>query len=108
MPPFGKHLDRAQQLRDLSIRIAVPEYWQSKRRLCDERIAQEQLEGRAGRVCHILVIARGDHARAIRRHANLRRAEHMPGRVERYVSLAELQLLAIADRLCRSGKILAV
>ncbi len=41
-------------------------------------------------------------------HRDLRRAQHMAGRMEFYPDVAELQFLAIGDRLRRAGKILAI
>ena len=86
----------------------MPEDRQAERRLGDEGVAPDELERRAGRVGDILVVARGDHARAVRRDADLRRAEHMAGRMERDLRLAELQRVAVANRLRGAGEILAV
>src|SRR3954470_21998635 len=83
----------------------MPEYWQSKRRLGDEGIALDQFERRAGRIGHILVVAGGDDARAVRGDADLRRAEHVARGMKRDLDGPELQLLAIRDRLCRAREV---
>ena len=108
MRALGKQFDRAQQLGDLGIRIAVAKHREPEGRLGDEGIAPDRLERRASRVGHILVVARCDHARAVCGDANLCRAKHMPGRMERHLDAAELQLFSVGDRLRRSGKILAI
>src|SRR4051795_8577218 len=83
----------------------MPEYWQSKRRLGDEGIALDQLEWRAGWVRYILVVAGCDDARAVRADADLRRAEHVAGGMKRDLDAAELQLLAVRDRLRRAREV---
>ena len=55
---------------------------QAEGRLGDEDVAAHRLEGRAGRVGAALVVARGDDAQALGLEGDLRRAEHVPGRME--------------------------
>ena len=57
---------------------------------------------------HVLVIAGGDDAQAAGFDRDLRRAEHVAGGVERHFRAAEIDAFAVADRLGRTGEILAV
>ena len=108
MRALGKQRDRAQQLGDLAVRIAVAEHRQAERRLGDEHVAGHKLERRAGRIGHVLVVAGGDDSQAIGLDRDLRRAEHVAGRMEGHARAVERQRLAVADRLRAAGEILAV
>ena len=66
MRALGKQRDRAQQLGDLAVGIAVAEHRQREGRLGDEHVARHQLERRAGRIGDVLVVAGGDDAQARR------------------------------------------
>ena len=61
----------------------MAEHRQPEGRLGDEDVAGHRLEGGAGRVRRALVVARRDDAQAAALHRDLRRPEHMPGRMER-------------------------
>ena len=63
--PLGKLRDRGQQLADLALRRRMAEHRQRERRLGDEHVAGDRLEGRAGRVGLPLVVARGDDPEAL-------------------------------------------
>ena len=73
---------------------------QAERRLADEDIAGERLEGGAGRVGLALVIARDDDALPALREPDLRRAQHVAGGMEAHIDVAEPQALAVARRSC--------
>jgi hypothetical protein len=74
---------------------------QTEGRLGDEGVAGHGLEGRAGAVGLGLVVARGDpHAPAVF-EANLGRAQHMAGRVQRNAHAVMVDGFAIAERLQR-------
>ena len=77
-------------------------------RLGDEDVAGERLEGRAGWVAAILVIARGNDAQPFRFDRDLRRTEHVAGGMKADLDAAEVDALAIADRLGGAGEILAI
>ena len=97
-----------QQLRDLAFGVVMAEHRQAEGRLGDEDVAGHELEWRAGRIGHILVVAGGDDGQAAAGDADLRRAEHVAGRMEAHLRAAERDGLAIADRLRRPGEALAV
>jgi hypothetical protein len=91
----------------------MPEHRQRKGRLGDEHVAGHELERRAGRVGHILIVARGDDAQAIVLEImtfdrDLRRAEDMAGGMKRDRHAVYGDAFAIADGLRRAGKILAI
>ncbi len=96
MRALGKQRDRAQELCDLAVGIAVAEHRQRERRLGDEHVARHQLERRAGRIGDVLVIAGGDDAQAVGLDRDLRRAEHVAGGMERHLRAAEIDAFAIA------------
>jgi hypothetical protein len=62
----------------------------------------------AGRVAAALVVARGDDARAVLFHRDLRRAQHMAGRMPAHRDAVDGDSLAIGRLLRRAGEILAV
>ena len=96
MRALGKQRDRMQQFGDLAVGIAVAEHRQRERRLGDEHVARHEFERRAGRIGDVLVIAGSDDAQAVRLDRDLRRAEHVAGRMERDRRAAELHALAVA------------
>ena len=108
MRALGKQRDRMQELGDLAVGIAVAKHRQAERRLGDEDVALHQLERRAGRIGHVLVVAGGHDPQAVVLDRDLRRAEHMAGRMERHRDAADVQGLAVADRLRAAGEIVAV
>ena len=97
-----------QQLGDLAFGVVMAEHRQPERRLGNEHIAWHQFERWAGRIGDVLVIAGGDDGHAAAGDADLRRAEHVPGRVEAHLRAAERERLAVADDLRRAGETLAV
>ena len=108
MRALGKQCDGGQQLLHLVGGIAMAKHRQAEGGFSDEDVAGHELERRAGRVGRILVVAGGDDAGVLAGHSDLRRAQHMTGRVKLHTDVAEPDLLAIADRLRRSGKVLAI
>ena len=76
---------------------------QAKRRLGDEDIAAHRLEGGARRVGGGLVIATHDPHLPCMLDADLRRPEHMAGRMERDLHPAERRRFAVAERVDRHG-----
>ena len=78
---------------------------QPEGRLGDEDVARNQFERRAGRIGDILVIAGRDDAQAAGLDQDLRRAEHVAGRMKAHGDAAEGEAFAVADRLNRAGKI---
>ncbi len=108
MRALGKQRHRVQQLRDLAVGIAVTEHRQAERRLGDEDIAWHQLERRAGGIGHVLVVAGRHDPQPVGLDGNLRRAEHVPGRMKRGADAVERDALAVADGLRAAGEVLAV
>ena len=108
MRALREQSDRVEQLRNLLIRIAMAEDRERKGRLGDEHVALHQLERHARRVGHVLVVAGSHDAQVAGFDGNLRRAEHMAGRMERHFGAAQIEALAIADRLAGTGEVLAV
>ena len=104
MRALRKQRHRRQQLLHLIRRIAMAEHRQAKRRFGDEDVARHHLERRAGRIGRVLVIAGRDDAGVLAGHRDLRRAQHVAGGVEFDRDVAELDLLAVSDRLraCRA------
>ena len=101
-------LGRFDELGDL-VRVGrMAEDRQAEGRLGDEDVAADRLEGQAGGVGLALVVARGDDARAVMLDADLRRAEHMAGRVEGDGDAVDVDRLAEDRLLRRAGEILAV
>ncbi len=83
MRAFGKLSAPISSSLAISWRVRrMPEHRQAEGRFGDEHVALDRLEGQASRVGLALVVARGDDPRAAMLHADLRRAEHMAGRVE--------------------------
>ena len=77
----------------------MAEHRKGEGRFGDEQIARDKLEGRIGRVGAPLVVA-GDHgAAAAPLDHHLRAAEHVAGRREPHRHVADLQGLAVAERL---------
>src|SRR5438309_2007724 len=70
--------------------------------------AGEKIEWRTGRIGDVLVITGGDDAQVAAGDCNLRRAEHVARWMKRHLGASEVEALAVADRLNRAGKILAV
>ena len=109
MRALGKQRDRAQELGDLGVRIAVAEHRQAEGRLGDEHVARHQLERRAGRIGDVLVVAGGDDAQAVAprpRSAPSRARGRRDGSVT--ATPPSVDGLAVADRLRRAGEVLAV
>ena len=104
MRALGKQRDRMQELGDLAVGIAVAEHRQAERRLGDEHVAGHELERRAGRIGDVLVVAGGDDAQAVRFDRDLRRAEHVAGRMKRHRDAAKPDAFAVADRLRRARR----
>ena len=65
-------------------------------------------ERRTGRIGDVLVVAGGDDAQPVAFDRDLRRAEHVPGRMERDAHAVQRHRLAQPDSLRRAGEILAV
>ncbi len=86
----------------------MAKYRQAKRRLGDEDVAGHHFERRAGRIGRVLVVAGGDDAGILAGDGDLGRTEHMAGGMEFDFDVAEPDFLAIADRLRRAGKIVAI
>src|ERR1700730_3620803 len=86
----------------------MAEYGKAKSRLGDEDIARNQLERSAGRIGDVLVITGDDDPNATSFDRNLRRAEHVAGRMKRHRYAVKPDDLAVADRLRRPGEIFAV
>src|SRR5262249_34589507 len=70
---------------------------QTERRLADERMTADRRERRAGRIERRLVIARDHPDFPVALQANLRRAEDVPGRMERDLDAPDLECLAVGD-----------
>ena len=94
-------------MRDFVAGVGMAEDRQAERRLGDEEIAGDRLEGSAGRIGRALVIARHDDARALRLDGDLGRAEDVAGRMEAHRRIADPDLLAEPGDLPRPGKGLA-
>ena len=108
MGAFGKQRQRVEQFGDLQTRVAVAEDRQRKRRFGNEKIARHELEWRAGRIGHVLVIAGSHHAQPISLDQRLRRAEHVAGRMQRHFYLAHAHTFTVARGLHRTREIVAV
>ena len=74
---------------------------QAEGRFGDEGVAAQRLEGWRNAVALELVVARGDPCLALRRHPNLRRAEHVARRMKRKLDSVARQDLAVSRRLDR-------
>ena len=68
---------------------------QAERRFGDEGVAADRLERRTRRVCRALVVARHDPGAAGALETNLRRAEHVSGRMKADPHVADRQRCAI-------------
>ena len=77
----------------------MAEHRQGEGGLGDEQIAGHELEGRAGRVGAALIVAGDDDAAALPFDHHLRAAEHMAGGHEPHGDVADLERLAIGERL---------
>ena len=108
MRPLREQRHRAKQFCDLLVRVAVAEHRQGEGCFRDKDVARHEFERRTSRIRHLLVIAGGDHAQTAGFDRDLRRAEHVAGGVKRHSRAAEIDAFAVADRLARTGKILAV
>ncbi len=108
MRALGKQRNGAQKFCDLAIGIAVAEYRQRERRFCNEDVTWHEFEWRAGRIGDVFVIAGGDDPQPLRLDRDLRRAEHVPSRVERHGRPVERYALPVLDRLRRAGEIVAI
>ena len=108
MRPLGEQCDRAQQLFNFAVRIAVAEYRQRERRFGDEYVARYEFKWRAGRIGDVLVIAGGNDAQPVGLYGDLCRAEDVAGGMKRYLHAAEVDGFAIAYRLRGAGEILAI
>ncbi len=104
MRAIGKQPQRGEEPVDLQARAGMTEHRKPERRLGDEDVAGERLEGGAGRIRLALVIARGDDDLRPVRHPDLGRAQNMAGRMEADFDRAEQQRLAIGDGLLRAGE----
>ena len=107
MGALGKEFLRGEQARDFLLCRRVAEHRQSKGRLGDENLAAQKFETGAGGIGGALVVAGNDDAKAVPVHADLRRAQNMPGRMQGHVDAAEPQGLAIGQSLRRAGEVLA-
>jgi hypothetical protein len=105
---LGKQRHRPQELVDLGLWMAVAKHRKAESRFRDEDIAAYRLEGPAGRISHILVVARRHDAQAVGLNQNLRRAEHVAGRMKAHRHAVEGERRPIADRLRGAGEIFAV
>jgi hypothetical protein len=108
MRALRKQSDRIQQFPDFAVRVAMTEDRQAEGRFRDENIAGHDLERRAGRVGRVLVVAGCDDTGSPVRHHDLGRTQHMPRRMEGHGHIPEPDLLAIGNRLCRTGEIIAI
>ena len=93
MRALREQSDGVEQLRNLLIRIAMAEDRERKGRLGDEHIALHQLERHARRVGHVLVVAGSHDAQVAGFDGNLRRTEHMAGRMKRHFGTAQIETL---------------
>ncbi len=108
MCPLGKLGDRGDELGDLGLRRRMAEDRQAEGRLGDEDVAGDRLEGSAGGVRLALVVAGGDDPEPAAFDCDLRRTEHVTGRVERDGGIADPHRFAIGDRLRAAGEAGAV
>src|SRR5262245_22758414 len=74
---------RIAELSDLAAIVGMSKDRQREGRLGDEDIAGDRFEPRTSRVGTPLVVAGGDDPRPILLHRDLRRTEHMTGRMKR-------------------------
>ena len=86
----------------------VAEHRQSESRLGYEYIAWDQFELRAGRIGDIFVIAGGNDTQPVAFDMDLSRTEHVAGGMEADICAVEFHELAIANRLCAAGELVAV
>ena len=93
MRALGKQHDRMQELFDLALRVRVTENRKPEGRLGDENIARNGLERRAGRIGHVLVVAGRDDAHPFSLYLDLRRAQHVAGRMKTHVDAVEVSFL---------------
>ncbi len=81
---------------------------QRERRLRDEDVALDHFKRRAGRVGLALIVAAHHNTQAIALHRRLRRAQHVPGRMQRKAHVIERELFAVAQFLLRAAKAIAI
>ncbi len=108
MRPLRKGAERAQQPFHFVLRARMAEDGQAERRLGDEDVAGDGLEGRAGGIRRALVVARDHHAQAVRLDNGLRAAQDMPRRHEAQADAADTQHFAIGRGLGAAGEALAI
>ena len=89
MGALGKQRQRVEQFGDFQTRIGMAEDRQRKRRFGNEKIARHELEWRAGRIGHVLVVAGSHHAEAISLDQRLRRPEHVTRGMQRHFHAAD-------------------
>ena len=103
-----KQPNRIQQLPHFMRGVRMPEHRQAERGFGDEDIARHHLEWCAGWVRRVLVVAGGDDTQAVAGHRDLRRPQHMTGRVKADADVVELKSFAVADSLRAAGEIVAI
>jgi hypothetical protein len=108
MCALRKQGDRAQQLGDLGVGIAMTEHRQPERCLGDEPVAWNEFERLAGRVDGVLVVTRGDDAPAARFDRDLGGAEHMARGMEDDLGAVQSHAFAITHRLRAAGEAIAI
>ena len=81
---------------------------QSECRFGDEYVTWHQFEWGARRIGDVLVVAGGDDTQAAAFHADLCRAEDVPGRMQAHLYAIEFQRLAIGNHLCPAREIIAI
>ena len=108
MGALRKQRQRVEQFGDLQTRVAVAKNRQRKRSFGNEKVARHELEWRAGRIGHVLVVAGSHHPQAISLDQRLRRAKHVTGRMQRHFHLAHAHTFTVARSLHRPCEIVAV
>ena len=108
MRAFREQGNGMQELGDLGLWIAVAKHGQPEGRFGNEYIARHALERRAGRIGDVFVVAGGHDSQAVGDDLDLCRAEHVSGWMESHRRAIELDGLAIAYGLRRSGEIFAI
>ena len=91
MRALRKQRQAGQYFRRLAAGRRVRENRQPKRRLGHEHVAGHGLERGAGWVCGALVIAADHGAAGFELHHHLRAAQHVPGRRQAHIHVADAQ-----------------
>ena len=105
---FGKLFDGFQELGNLVAAVGMAEYRQREGRFGDEDIAGNGLETETGRIGAALVVAGGDNAHAILLDSDLRRTQHMAGRMKADDDAIDFDGIAKSGSLRFAGEIRAI